>query len=113
MFIHIGGDVIVSVKQLIGIFDLEKTTVLQETRNFLKTAEEEGFVMTIGDDMPKSFVLVETDLRYQVYLSPISPATLHKRWKKNKSTIDGINHLTHNDIKRYINQSDRRAQIHD
>lgn len=79
MFIHIGGDVIVFLKDIIAIFDLERTTVLQDTRRFLKTAEEEGFVMTIGDDMPKSFVLVETEFRYQVYLSPISPATLLKR----------------------------------
>jgi extracellular matrix regulatory protein B len=79
MFIHIGGDVIVFLKSLIAIFDLEKTTTLQDTRKFLKTAEEEGFVMTIGDEMPKSFVLVETEYRYQVYLSPISPATLLKR----------------------------------
>jgi hypothetical protein len=79
MFIHIGGDVIVFLRSLIAIFDLEKTTTLQDTRKFLKTAEEEGFVMTIGDEMPKSFVLVETEYRYQVYLSPISPATLLKR----------------------------------
>jgi hypothetical protein len=79
VFIHIGGDVIVFLKNLIAILDLEKTTVLQDTRKFLKTAEEEGFVMTIGDEMPKSVVLVETEYRYQVYLSPISPATLRKR----------------------------------
>ena len=84
MFFHISGDVIVFLKDLIAIFDLEKTTVLQDTRKFLKTAEEEGFVMTIGDDMPKSFVLVETEYRYQVYLSPISAATLLKRC--NRST---------------------------
>lgn len=82
MFIHIGGDVIVFMKNIIAIFDLERTTVLQETRHFLKTAEEEGFVMTIGDEIPKSFVLVETEFRYQVYLTPISPATLLKRCER-------------------------------
>lgn len=79
MFIHIGGDVVVFVKNIIAIFDLEKTTVLQDTRRFLKTAEEEGFVMTIGEDIPRSFVVVETEFRYQVYLSSISTATLLKR----------------------------------
>ena len=47
MFIHISGDVIVFLKDLIAIFDLEKTTVLQDTRKFLKTAEEEGFLSLI------------------------------------------------------------------
>ena len=79
MFIHIGGDVIVPLKRIVSIFDLERTTTTQWTRQFLKTAEEEGFLMTIGDDMPKSFVIVETEFRYQVYLSAISVATLTKR----------------------------------
>ena len=82
MFIHIGGDVTIFLKDLIAIMDLEKSTVLQDTRNFLKTAEDEGFVMTIGDEMPKSFVLVDMEYRYQVYLSPIAPATLLKRCKR-------------------------------
>ncbi len=82
MFVHIGGDVIVRHKDLIAICDLEKTTVHQDTRQFLKTAEEEGFVMTIGTDIPKSFVVVETEYQYQVYLSPISTATLIKRCKR-------------------------------
>lgn len=85
MFIHVGGDVIVFAKSIIAIFDLEKTTVLQDTRHFLKMAEDEGFVMTIGDDMPKSFVIVDTDFRYQVYLTPISAATLFKRCEGSKA----------------------------
>ncbi len=79
MFIHLGEEVMVLLNDMIAICDLEKTTVHQDTRNYLKTAEEEGFLMTIGEDMPKSFVVVQTEYSYQVYLSPISPATLLKR----------------------------------
>lgn len=82
MFVHIGGDVIVFVRDIIGIFDLETTTTLPDTRMFLKTAEEEGFLMTIGNDLPKAFVVVETEYRYQVYLTSISSATLVKRCGK-------------------------------
>ena len=79
MFIHIGGDVIVYLRDIIAILDLERTTTMQPTRSFLKTAEEEGFLMTIGEDLPKSFVIVETEYRYQVYLTSLSAATLYKR----------------------------------
>ena len=79
MFIHIGGDVSVPLKDIISILDLERTTTMQWTRQFLKTAEEEGFLMTIGEDIPKAFVIVETEFRYQVYLTSISVATLRKR----------------------------------
>jgi extracellular matrix regulatory protein B len=79
MFVHIGGDVVVFVKDIIAVLDLERTTTMQATRQFLRTAEEEGFLMTIGDDLPKAFVIVETEFRYQVYLTSIAASTLRRR----------------------------------
>ncbi len=81
MFLHIGGDVVIPIKDIIAIFDLEKTTISKDTREFLRTAEEEGFVESISDDLPKSFVLTETDKNSKIYLSPISSTTLQKRSK--------------------------------
>lgn len=82
MYLHIGGDVVVSMRDIIGIFDFERTTTSQITRGFITIAEEEGFVMTIGDDLPKSYVISVENNRYVVYVSPISPATLKKRFER-------------------------------
>jgi hypothetical protein len=90
MFLHIGGDVIVFEKDLIAIMDIEKTTISNTTRDFLKMAEEEGFIMTIGEEMPKSFVVTEVDNRSIVYLSPLSPFTLNKRCKELKKKTGGF-----------------------
>ncbi|HOJ11836.1 MAG TPA: DUF370 domain-containing protein [Clostridiales bacterium] len=79
MFLHIGGDVVIPIRNIIAIFDLEKTTISKDTKEFLKTAEEEGFIESISDDIPKSFVVTETDKKSKIYLSPISSTTLQKR----------------------------------
>jgi len=81
MFLHIGGDIVIPIKNIIAIFDMEKTTISKDTREFLKTAEEEGFIQSISDDIPKSYIVTETDKKSKIYLSPISSTTLQKRSK--------------------------------
>jgi len=79
MFLHIGGDVVIPIKNVIAILDIETSTISKDTRDFLKTAEEEGFVTAITDDLPRSFIITEEDKKSRIYLSPISSVTLQKR----------------------------------
>ncbi|ACL74393.1 extracellular matrix regulator RemB [Ruminiclostridium cellulolyticum] len=81
MFLHIGGDVVIPIKNVIAIMDIDTTTISKDTREFLKVAEEEGFVKSISEDLPKSFIITETDKKSKIYLSPISSVTLQKRSK--------------------------------
>ncbi|MGB9809831.1 MAG: extracellular matrix regulator RemB, partial [Caldanaerobacter sp.] len=57
MYIHLGGDVVVPDKEIIGIFDMNIVSTSSVTLQFLKIAEEEGFVVNISKEKPKSFVL--------------------------------------------------------
>ena len=80
MFLHIGGDVVIPVKNIIAIFDIETTTISKDTKEFLKIAEEEGFIESISEeDLPKSFIITETEKKSKIFLSPISSVTLQKR----------------------------------
>ncbi len=79
MFLHIGGDVVIPVRNIIAILDIDTTTVSKDTKDFLKIAEEEGFIESITNDLPKSFIITETDKKSKIYLSPISSITLQKR----------------------------------
>ena len=79
MFIHLGGDVVVSMKDIIAIMDIESSNMSNNTKEFLKTAEDEGFMRKISDDEPKTFVLSEKEKKTVIYLSPISSITLYKR----------------------------------
>lgn len=80
MFLHLGGDAVVNLNDVIAILDLDITSTSKITREFLGVAEEEGFVVNVSsEDLPKSFVIAETNKKSRVFISPISSATLLKR----------------------------------
>ena len=79
MFLHLGENVVVPIKDVIGIFDLQTTMYSSDTIQFLRLAEEDGFVERITKERPKSFVIAEVNKMSKVYLSPISSSTLTKR----------------------------------
>ena len=81
MFLHLGENVVVPIKDVIGIFDMETSMYSSDTTQFLRMAEEDGFVSRITKDKPKSFVIAEVDKKSKIFLSPISSATLAKRSK--------------------------------
>lgn len=64
---------------IVGIFDIENTSVSRLTRLFLKNAEDEMRVTNVSNDLPKSFVVCDDGAGRRVYISQISPATLKKR----------------------------------
>lgn len=78
MFLHLGENVVIPLREVIAIFDMNSTNST-DTKNFLKTAEEEGFIKRITNDEPKSFILTERNKKSIIYLSPISSVTLGKR----------------------------------
>ena len=81
MYLHMGPDFIVREQEIIGIFDIDTTSTGKRTREFLERAENEGAVVSMSNDIPKSFIV--TDFPYEtVYLSPISSAALAGRAKK-------------------------------
>ena len=67
------------IKDIIGIFDLQNTMYSSDTIQFLRLAEEDGFVERITDEQPKSFIIAEVDNKSKIYFSPISSTTLTKR----------------------------------
>ena len=87
MFLHLGSDVVVNMADVIAILDLDVTSTSKITREFLAVAEDEGFVVNVSEDLPKSFVITEIDKKSRVFVSPISTATLIKRAKGNGGII--------------------------
>lgn len=75
MFLHLGGDTVVLTKELIAIINLENPMIAASTKEFIKVAEEEGFVTDLAEEAPKACVITNRD----VYMSPISSVTLKNR----------------------------------
>ena len=79
-YLHIGMNVMVDPRRVIGIFDLDNTSTSKHTRSFLDGAEKEGVVQSACEDIPKSFVVCDHPYHRQiVYLSQLNSQTLLKR----------------------------------
>ncbi|MCR5522336.1 MAG: DUF370 domain-containing protein [Clostridia bacterium] len=79
MYLHLGLDKVVRFEDIIGIFDLDNTTVQKSTRNFLARAEKDKKVENVCTDLPKSFVVCEKDGREKIYITQMASSTLLKR----------------------------------
>lgn len=75
MYLHIGGDTMISSEEIIGIFDMDTSTVNKATRDYLAKAEKEKRVIYVNFDLPKSFIVTDVG----VYVSPLNTSTLNKR----------------------------------
>ncbi len=79
-YLHIGMNVMVDPRRVIGIFDLDNTSTSRHTRRFLDGAEKEGVVQSACEDIPKSFVVCDHPYHRQIiYLSQLNSQTLLKR----------------------------------
>ncbi|MBR4173577.1 MAG: DUF370 domain-containing protein [Clostridia bacterium] len=81
MYLHLGGDAAVKVGDIIGIFDMDNTTVSAKTRSFLKQSQKNGEIADVTDDLPKSFIVTEVSGKNRVYISSLAARTLLKRAK--------------------------------
>ena len=79
-YLHIGMNVMVDPRRVIGIFDLDNTSTSKHTRRFLDGAEKEGVVQSACEDILKSFVVCDHPYHRQIiYLSQLNSQTLLKR----------------------------------
>ena len=79
MYLHLGKNVVVSTKSIIGIFDLDNTSKSLVTRETLDRAEKEKNIINVSEELPKSFVICGGKRREKIYVSQLSTATLIKR----------------------------------
>ena len=88
MFLHLGQDTIITTEDIIGIFDLDTSTVMKSTRDFLAMMSKTKRVINVSYELPKSFVLTydKKTKEKTMYISPISSVTLLKR-------IENVNYI--------------------
>ncbi len=80
MFIHIGQDTVVIDKEIIGIFDMDNTTVMKKTIDYLNNGEREKSVINVAPfELPKSFIVCQTPKGKRIYISPVSVGTILRR----------------------------------
>ena len=90
MYLHLGQNIVVPEDSVVGIFDLDNSSWSPITRKYLSDAEKNGNLVSISEDIPKSFILcteisgeISGENSYnatgKIYLSQVSSQTLLKR----------------------------------
>ena len=79
MYIHLGQETVVREADIIGIFDLDSTTISKHTRKFLNLAEKNKNIINVSYELPKSFIVCSNKKKSKIYISQISSSTLLKR----------------------------------
>ena len=92
MFLHVGNNKNIRVRNIIGIFDADNATVSRETRKYLKEAQQAGLVeFANAEELPKSFVLYSDTVsdfaepgKFRVCFSQLSSTALEGRLRNQK-----------------------------
>ncbi len=78
MYLHLGEETVINSKQVVGIFDMDTSTVNKATRDYLEKAEKENKIIYVNYELPKSFVVTDE----KIYVSPLNTGTLLKRTRQ-------------------------------
>ena len=79
MYLHLGNDVVVRADEVVAVFDMDNTTVARQSRGFLAKAQRTGKIIDICDDLPKSYIVTNSNGITRVYISSVSSRTIAKR----------------------------------
>ncbi len=85
MYLHLGQNTVVKTEEILGVFDLDNSTVSKHTKFFLSKAQKEHRVVNVSMELPKSFIVCEKGGSVTIYLSQIAPSTLLRRAKAGLS----------------------------
>ena len=79
MYLHIGSDVTLDTRGIVGIFDIDNTTVSRLGKRFLPAARKKNQIVYATEDLPKSFIITENKGNTKIYISSMSTHVLMKR----------------------------------
>ncbi|MBE6824472.1 MAG: DUF370 domain-containing protein [Ruminococcaceae bacterium] len=84
MYLHLGNETVIKTDDIVGIFDLDTSTVSKHTRDYLSLSEKNRQVFTVSFELPKSFILCDDGKNQKIYICQLSSKTLQKRLLSRK-----------------------------
>ena len=81
MYLHVGNNQNIRIRDIVGIFDADTATVSAVTKKYIKAASGEARVSFASEEIPKSFVLYRDRKKncYRICFSQLSTASLAGR----------------------------------
>lgn len=82
MYLHLGQDYIVPLKNVLCVFDFDTATISKRTQKFLNRMQEENKIIEIYEDIPRAGVLCEGMFGETLYLTELSSQAIERRMEK-------------------------------
>lgn len=78
MYLHVGNNQNIRIRDIVGIFDADTSTVSAITKKYLSGADTKGSVSFASTEIPKSFVLYwdRNKKKHRICFSQLSSASL-------------------------------------
>ncbi len=83
-FLHAGNKLSIVSKDIVGIFDMDTSTVSKVTKNFLNKSQSKGEIEIATTEIPKSFILIckRKERKPKTVISQFNTTTLCQRLKR-------------------------------
>lgn len=84
VFLHVGNSKSIKTKEIVGIFDMDTSTISKVSRDFLAKAQKKGEIINVTTEIPKSYILncKKKERKPKVIVSQLSVQTLNERLKR-------------------------------
>ena len=79
MFLHVGNNLNIRERDIIGIFDMDNATTSAHTRKFLGEYQKRNAIVCAAEELPKSFILFREKEKMKICFSPLAAASLNGR----------------------------------
>ena len=73
LYLNVGAEILIKGEEIVGIFDLDSSSVGSDTKRILREAEKNGRLHQAGYELPKSFVVTVSG---EIYLSQFASSVL-------------------------------------
>lgn len=83
MYLHIGLNYLIKKKYIVGIFDIENTSVSAATRKMFASEESKHRVVSVTTELPKSYIIYCEKGKTTLFLTQFSVSTLKKRYSQS------------------------------
>lgn len=92
MYLHIGSKQNIRKRDIIGIFDADRTTTSSVTRKYLAASGKRGLVSSAVEEIPKSFVLYRDEKanKHKIVFSQLSTAALYGRMNAVEDDLTSV-----------------------
>ena len=91
MYLHVGNNQNVRIKDIVGIFDADTATVSAITKKYLSDADHKKIVKFASEEIPKSFVVYKN--RKRIAIAFAFPSSPRHRFLEESEILGIFKHL--------------------